>query len=201
MTAQLNSSTFATRFGCCIAVALVVATNARAETQFATDRETGLATWVTENAGFAVRLTQLGPDQTYSFFEARGFSSDDARRYADTCVFMSVVRNVGAQPLDFDLRQWRYQPRGAAIRPMKVKEHWLEEWQARGLPEAAIIAFAWSQLPTEQTFAPGDWNQGMTTFSLPRGESFDLHYQWQSGDNTHAGKLEGASCAPASDSP
>ncbi len=158
---------------------------------------TGLETWTTETAGITVRLTQISPDQAHSFFEAREFPSDDARHFAAACVFMSVVRNTGQQPLQFDLKQWRYRPTDQDVRPMKVKEQWLQEWETRGLPQAAMIAFAWSQLPTEQTFAPDDWNQGMITFALPRGGQFDLLFTWQSGDLTHAGTLEGARCASA----
>ncbi len=78
---------------------------------------------------------------------------------------------------------------------MLAKEDWLAQWQARGLAEPARIAFAWAQIPTEQTYEPGDWNQGMTSYRVPRGGTFDLHYVWHSEGKTHEDILRGARCA------
>ncbi len=177
------------------ALVALVAHAAAAGTARSVDPASGLETWETQGKGLAVRLTQISPEQAQAFFEARGFPTERARHYARDCVFMTVVRNTGTTPVELDLRRWRYQPRGGEPRPLKVKEEWLSEWDARGIDPAARIGFEWSQFPTTQTFAPADWNQGMTTYALPRGARFDLIYEWQSGDKTHAGRLAGARCA------
>ncbi|MFP5341183.1 MAG: hypothetical protein ACLGIW_22385, partial [Gammaproteobacteria bacterium] len=57
------------------------------------------------------------------------------------------------------------------------------------------IAFTWAQFPATQVFASGDWNQGMTSYSVPRGGGFDLYFAWQAGGRTHTGKLENVRCA------
>jgi hypothetical protein len=63
------------------------------------------------------------------------------------------------------------------------------------VPESARIAFTWAQFPATQTFAPGDWNQGMTSYSVPRGGVFDLRFVWRTGGKTFSGKLEQVTCA------
>jgi hypothetical protein len=164
-------------------------------TETSIDPETGLATWQTEAHGIRVRLTQITPDQARAFYQARGFSSEAAERYASECVFMTVVRNIGDSPIEHRLADWRYLSAGQPPRSIRSKDEWESIWSGLGVAEAARIAFAWAQFPTEQRFAPGDWNQGMTTYNVPRGGHFDLHFVWRAGDRTLSGKLEQVRCA------
>lgn len=166
-----------------------------ADTTYQKDPATRIETWETHAAGIDVRLTQIGPDQAAAFFLGRGFPIDDARHYAQSCVFMTVVRNSGAAPLTIDLRKWRVVPQAGSAMRMRVKEDWLDEWSRRGLSDSALIAFSWSQFPTTQEFETDDWNQGMTTYALPRGSRFDLMFEWQTGGKVMKGILEGARCA------
>ncbi|MCA1978199.1 MAG: hypothetical protein LDL19_03085 [Thiobacillus sp.] len=158
------------------------------------DPETGLATWQAETRGIQVRLTQISPDQARAFYRARGFSAAAAERYARECVFMTVVRNVGDTPIRHRLADWRYVHAGKT-RPIRGKAEWERLWASLGVSEAARIAFAWAQFPASQTFAPGDWNQGMTTFRVPRGERFDLEFVWHAAGKRYSGTLEGVHCA------
>jgi hypothetical protein len=159
------------------------------------DPETGLVTWQTGTQGIQVRLTQISPDQARAFYQARGFSAEAAERYASECVFMTVVRNIGDSPVEHRLADWRYLSAGQPPRSIRSKDEWEAIWSGLGVAEAARIAFSWAQFPTEQSFAPGDWNQGMTTYSVPRGGHFDLHFVWRAGDTTLSGKLEQVRCA------
>lgn len=159
------------------------------------DPETGLATWQTESRGIQVRLTQISPDQARAFYQARGFSRDAAERYAFGCVFMTVVRNIGETQVEHRLADWRYGSASQPPRAIRSKDEWDALWEREGVAEPARIAFAWAQFPTEQRFAPGDWNQGMTTYSLPRGAHFDLDFVWRAGGRTLTGRLENARCA------
>jgi len=159
------------------------------------DAETGLVTWQTETLGIQVRLTQITPDQARGFYQARGFSPEAAERYAAECVFMTVVRNIGNSPIEHRLADWRYLSAGQPPRAIRSKTEWERLWEQLGVAEPARIAFAWAQFPTEQQFAPGDWNQGMTTYSVPRGSHFDLHFIWRADGKTHSGKLEQVRCA------
>ena len=168
---------------------------ALAGTDTGVDPETGLANWQTDTEGIQVRLTQISPDQTRAFYQARGFSAADAERYASKCVFMTVVRNIGGAPIRHRLADWRYVSAGQPARAIRSKAEWERLWKQQGVAEAARIAFTWAQFPATQTFAPGDWNQGMTTYSVPRGGQFDLHFVWRAGGKTHSGKLEQVRCA------
>jgi len=164
-------------------------------TESSVDPESGLTTWQTENHGIQVRLTQITPDQARAFYQARGFSSKAAERYASECVFMTVVRNIGDSPVEHRLADWRYVSADQPPRGIRSKDDWEALWSQLGVAEAARIAFAWAQFPTEQRFAPGDWNQGMTTYSVPRGAHFDLQFVWRTGARTFSGKLEQVRCA------
>lgn len=159
------------------------------------DPDTGLASWQTETHGIQVRLTQISPDQIRGFYLARGFSPEATERYARECVFMTVVRNIGEAPIHHRLANWRYAAAGQPSRAIRGKAAWDQLWKRMGVGESARIAFTWAQFPTTQTFAPGDWNQGMTSYSVPRGGHFDLRFAWQAGGKTHSGKLEQIRCA------
>ncbi|MFN3750088.1 MAG: hypothetical protein ACK4SR_01865 [Thiobacillus sp.] len=164
-------------------------------TQTSVDPETGLATWETRTHGIEVRLTQITPDQIRGFYQARGFPPEATERFARECVFMTVVRNVGDVTLLHRLANWRYAMAGQPLRPPRGKAAWDYQWRRLGVSESARIAFEWAQLPMAQAYAPGDWNQGMTSYSVPRGGVFDLYFAWQAGGRTHTGKLENVRCA------
>jgi hypothetical protein len=168
---------------------------ASAGTDTSLDAETGLATWQAETGGIQVRLTQISPDQARAFYQARGFSPEAAGRYARECVFMTVVRNIGDTPVEHRLADWRYIVAGQPGRAIRSKAEWEALWKQSDVSEAARIAFTWAQFPDTQTFAPGDWNQGMTTYSVPRGGWFDLHFVWQAGGRPFSGILEQVRCA------
>jgi hypothetical protein len=166
-----------------------------AAVQPSVDPDTGLATWQAETGGIQVRLTQISPDQARAFYQARGFAADAAELYARECIFMTVVRNVGDAPITHRLADWRYTTAGAPDRPIRSKLEWAGLWEQLNVPEPARIAFDWAQFPATQTFAPGDWNQGMTTYGVPRGGRFDLHFVWGAGERTLNGTLAGVQCA------
>ncbi len=158
------------------------------------DPETGLATWQTETQGIQVRLTQISPNQARAFYQARGFSAAAAERYAGECVFMTVVRNVGDAPIRHRLAYWRYAHAGKTL-PIRSKTEWARLWNTLKVDEAARIAFNWAQFPATQTFEPGDWNQGMTTYHVPRGERFDLRFVWRANGRTYSATLDEVQCA------
>lgn len=174
---------------------------ALAATERSVDPETGLATWQTETRGIQVRLTQISPDQARAFYQARGFSAEAAAHYTDQCVFMTVVRNVGDTPIEHRLADWRYRAGGEPPRAIRSKAEWDDLWRRLGVSDPARIAFNWAQIPAVQTYAPGDWNQGMTAYAVPRGGRFDLDFAWRTLDGVNArgktfsGTLEEVQCA------
>lgn len=166
-------------------------------TRHSTDPVTGLSTWETDTRGVHLRLTQISPEQARAFMLNRGMDKQSVEEFAHTCVFMTVVRNDSADAIEHALADWRYAAQDGKQRPMLGKRDWLARWQPRNFPRPVTLAFEWSQFPTEQVFSPGDWNQGMTTFTLPAGSRFDVLYRWRQRGKLHEGKLHNVQC-PAS---
>jgi hypothetical protein len=158
--------------------------------------ETGLESWKTTKLGVTLELTQLTPDQARAFFLGRGFEPAEAEHYAAACTFMTILRNESAPAaISYNLAEWRTIGVDSRVTSLKLKEDWLKEWEALNLSQVRKIAFEWSQLPSEQTFEPGDWNQGMTTFALPRGSRFDLKFRWTIQGKQQENIMKGVSCA------
>lgn len=159
------------------------------------DADTGPDSWQTGHAGIQVRLTQISPDQARAFYLARGFSVVAAEHYVAECVFMTVVRNIGNIPIQHRLADWRYIAPGQAPRAIRSKAEWARIWKNLDVSESARIAFTWAQFPATQTFAPDDWNQGMTTYNVPRDKPFDLKFVWRADGKTHTGMIENVRCS------
>lgn len=174
--------------------ALSIWTITAGATETSRDPATGLESWQVETRGIQVRLTQISPDQARAFYQARGFTPEQAEDYASSCVFMTVVRNIGAIPIEHRLSDWRYVTDDGIVRAIRSKTEWDATWISRGVPEPARIAFAWAQFPATQTFYAGDWNQGMTTYQLPRGSRFNLIVGWRAGNAGRETKLENVRC-------
>lgn len=172
------------------------AADAENETKHSADPQTGIETWEIEGQHVRLSLTQVTPDQVRAFYLARGFSREDVERIASVCVFETVFRNVSSpDAISFDLSDWRIVA-GKRIEPLKLEKQWQEEWEAHKVPPASRIAFRYALYPTSQSFEPGDWNQGMTTFDLPLGSTFDLVFKWKSsGGKQYEATLRGVQCA------
>jgi len=179
--------------GLCLMSLLPFMANA-GETRYSQSAETGNATWETEMDGVHLRMTQIAPDQARAFMSARGLDEKSVEEFARHCVFMTVLRNETRQPINYCLADWRFVPEGGTPQLMLTKHDWLARLQPRHLAPPATLAFEWAQFPVEQTFFPGDWNQGMTTFELPPGSRFDVVYRWRQGKKRHEGVLKNVQC-------
>ena len=174
---------------------LAVWGSATAATEMSVDPDTGLGSWQTEQDGIQVRLSQISPDQARAFYQARGFTAAAAEIYVAGCIFMTVVRNTGNTPIQHRLADWRYLVSGQPPQAIRSKSEWEAIWKKQGVNESVRIAFTWAQIPATQTFAPGDWNQGMTTYNVPRDKPFNLRFVWRAGGKTRSGNLENVRCA------
>jgi hypothetical protein len=145
--------------------------------------------------GVTLSLTQLLPDQVRAFYLNRGFEPADAERFALACVYMTVLRNDSApSELSFRLADWEVRRNGEA-RALPSLDAWLSEWEARGVPPSARVAFRWAQFPPEQSYAQGEWNQGMLATGLPPASRFDLTARWTLAGETFEGRLTDVRCA------
>lgn len=194
------------RFGIVLILALVfllfvIAVRANMQTfglKQGSDPDSGLKFWQWKADGVLFELTQRLPDQTWGFFEARGFDPIVADEIARACVFQSNFKNTaapGGGSIQFDLNEWRVIT-NKGPRSMLVREHWDAAWTKRTVTKAARIALEWSLLPTRQQYAPGDYNWGMTVYGLPPGTIFDLEFRWYQNDQPFTRKIEDIECAP-----
>jgi hypothetical protein len=163
-----------------------------------TDETAQLPFWQWSDQTVSIRLVQRLPDQSRAFFAARGFSTTDAERIAQSCVFQTVFKNIAAVDsntvIRYDLQEWQIFQDGSQ-RKLKVKEQWMADWQQSQAPQSAQIAFSWSLLPTQQQYLPGDYNWGMTTYNLPPGQHFDLTLVWYKNEQRQTALIPDLKCA------
>lgn len=166
------------------------------QTRVKQDDQVGSLHWTLETpSGVKFQLIQRVPDQTRSFYIARGFPAEAADRYATACVFQTIVENGSKdKELTIDLSQWTVQA-GPDSHPLTLTEQWQQRWQDQGVSQSARIAFQWSQLPTVQRHAPGDWFQGMIATEIPPGEKFGLELHWSEDGQPHQAAFKGLECA------
>lgn len=147
-------------------------------------------------SGVYLSLTPILPDQVRAFYLGRGFDPDSAELLATrACVFQTVFRNeTVASGIAFDLAEWRARtPKGDV--PLKLEHEWQHEWKQRGVSSGARTAFRFALYPTKHRYAVGDWNMGMTTYTLPLGSRFDLKFVWRVDGKRHEAMLPGIQCA------
>ncbi len=152
-----------------------------------------------ERDGLKLELAPVAPDQVRAFFTARGFSSTDAEHIvASGCVFRSAIGSAFTRSGDAEVRtavaDWRVIPTGEPARSPRTREDWEKVWNERGVGEEPATAFYWSLFPTEQTFAPTDYNWGFVTFGLPSGTQFAVELRWSSDGKIYSAQLEGLEC-------
>ena len=162
------------------------------------DEQTALVSWKIDDGNFELELTQLLPDQTRAFFQARGFSKEIANTIAAGCIMQTIGRNSAEQgisaSIDVDLKQWRMLHDGIEGQ-IKLKEQWDSEWPADKVSDAARLAFRWATFPTQQSFAHGDYGWGMTSFGLVPGRRFDLKVVWSVAGVEKVAWMRGIQCA------
>ncbi|MFW2438810.1 MAG: hypothetical protein ACN4GR_05505 [Arenicellales bacterium] len=142
-----------------------------------------------KHEGFNIALTAITPDRIRAFFTGRGFPPEMIEAIATYCVIGTRIENIGSLPFSYDLRKWRYQTSDGKLHKLKIKDDWIKEWREQG------IKFSFSQLAGNPTFLPGDWISSMTTYRLPHGAIFDLHYQWNINGKDNTGIIKGVKCA------
>jgi hypothetical protein len=153
--------------------------------------DTGLSSWKTGEQGFSMELIQVLPDYVRAVYASRGLPQTIIDAVSNYCVFGTILKNSSALPLSYDVGTWRYVTQDGKTHRARTKTEWVQEWRDMG------VAFRWSLLPEQQTYAVGDWGQGFTTVALPHGTKLDLHYTWEQEGVTHSGTIREVRCAPA----
>ena len=160
------------------------------------DSATGLKSWLWDNNGFYLELTQRLPDQTRGYFESRGFDLASTEIAGTSCIFQTMIKNSGADAskiITADLTEWRVIS-AEVKKPMLLREYWQKLWLDRGQSESARIAFEWSFLPTKVEYEINDYNWGMSSYGLPPGSHFDLLFSWYSNGEKFNGRINDVAC-------
>lgn len=143
--------------------------------------------------GLSIETAVLAFEGTAAFLMGRGVPSDRAREYAADCVLRVVLRNEGAGPLDYDVRDWAVRSNGRAL-TLASRDDWLGRWRSPPLEPSAATGFQLSQLPPRQTLSSGDSAQGMITVPVARGRRFDLRFDWTISGIRHEEELHDLRC-------
>lgn len=175
----------------CVLCLLILPCAVVSEVRYQRNPDTGLSSWKAEHETFSLELIQVVPDYVRAVYASRGLPAELIERVARYCVFGTIVRNESQAPLSWQISDWRYLTRDGKLHKLKPKSEWVKEWSKQG------VAFRWTLLPDDQTYAVGDWGQGFITLELAPGEFFDLLYSWSQNGKTHTGKIENAQCVPA----
>jgi hypothetical protein len=160
------------------------------------DPTTGLKSWLWDNGGFYLELTQRLPDQTRGYFESRGFDNASTEIAGTSCIFQTMIKNSGTDSsvvITADLDEWQVIS-GNTIKPMLLREYWQKLWLDRNQSESAKIAFEWSLLPTKVKYEINDYNWGMSSYGLVPGSRFDLLFFWYQDGKKFNGRINDVIC-------
>ncbi len=152
--------------------------------------------WEKTEKGVTFSLKQLYPDQVKAFYIGRGFTKDQIKSYAETCVYTAVLRNDKASGrIHFLRKNWTVKNKDKE-QNIQENSEWLNLFKKKKVSPPALIAFRLSQLPEEQEYDPnGDWNQGMLSINTPIGTTFDITIDWDIKGNPYELKLKEVRCA------
>jgi hypothetical protein len=153
--------------------------------------DTGLSSWKAEGDALDFEFIQVLPDYVRAVYSSRGLPKTVVDKVSSYCVFGTILKNQTDKPLSYRVADWRYITPDGVRHPIRTKSEWVSEWRDMG------IAFRWSMLPDDQTFAVGDWGQGFTTIALQPGSPFALEYSWTQDDKIETRLIEEVRCAPA----
>ncbi len=140
--------------------------------------DTGLSSWKSEGDALDFEFVQVLPDYVRAVYTSRGLPKTVVDKVSSYCVFGTILRNTTDRPLSYRVANWRYITPDGVRHRIRTKSEWVAEWRDMG------VAFRWSMLPDDQTFAVGDWGQGFTTIALQPGSRFALEYFWTQDDKT-----------------
>jgi hypothetical protein len=168
------------------------------------DKSSNLSSWKFVHEGLELQLVQRSPDQTRAFYQGRGFGKQMANQIATSCVFQTIVKNMGqdrtGKAFSVSLDTWRLKQlkdnKEGLTQGIKLKEQWLKQWSKNStVSQSSRIAFKWSTFPSQQTFdLGGDYAWGMITFGLSPDESFDLQIEWQTSEQNHKRWIKNIQC-------
>ncbi|MFK5985289.1 MAG: hypothetical protein QM479_07665 [Pseudomonadota bacterium] len=157
-------------------ILVITAINSYAEEELQPPKVT---IWKKSQHGAVFSIQQILPDIVRAFYIGRGFTLEQIKPYAESCVFTMTLLNDQAPGIMHFLRSnWSITSNGKSHAPRKTSD-WLEQLKQDKVKMSGLIAFRFAQFPEEQEYQPnGDWNQGMLNVNLPIGSQFDITLRW-----------------------
>jgi hypothetical protein len=143
----------------------------------------------------AVMANPLGKGSRTAFYEARGFTADAIRPYAESCGFSFGMQNGGTRTLTTRLADWHALGTDGKRIALRSPEAWDAAWEKAGVPQPARIAFRWAQFQSQNVFAPGDWIMGMATLEAAPVGPFRLVARYSDDRGNHEIVLDRLDCA------
>lgn len=160
------------------------------------DPVTGAKSWEGSSNGVTLYLKQLKVEQLKAYYSNRGFDLKQVDEYIHSCVYMTVLRNDTAPTsIYYQSKKWIINSANKS-QTVRQTQNWLDSLELQGAKIPALIAFQWSQFPTESTYEPGgDWNQGMLSANSPTSKQFNVIAQWTMDNKEFQISLNGVECA------
>jgi len=145
--------------------------------------------------GVMFSIDALPSSGVSTFFAGRGFTETQIEKYANSCVFSTILRNDAAKgSIHFLRKDWTatYQNKEYHIKPTS---YWVDLFNNLNVKLPQKIAFELGQIPEEQTYDPiGDWNEGMISFDLPRDITVDITVRYDIKGEKYEIKVPNVKC-------
>jgi len=145
--------------------------------------------------GVMFSIKPLPSSGVSTFFVGRGFSENQIKSYANSCVFSTILRNDTAKgSIHFFRKDWvaTYKNKEYHIKPTS---YWFGIFDKLNVKLPQRIAFELGQIPEEQTYDPiGDWNEGMISFDVPRDVVVDVTVRYDIKGEKHEIKIQNVKC-------
>ena len=124
-------------------------------------------------------IQEIPKQSVAAFYSGRSFTQDQIQQYTNTCVYTTIFKNISSDNQIHYLRKNWFASSANIKYSIKTNEYWKNIFDAKKVSMSSWIGFKFAQMPENQTYeANGDWNQGMLSVSVPKGNKFDLTIIW-----------------------
>lgn len=117
------------------------------------------------SAPVKIRFKARTPDQTSSFYEARGFPKEMINIIKQQCFITTGVHNTSNDVVWLEMENWQFNVDGNPVTRL-TRAQWKQKWSAIGIPLSKQATFHWTQIPDVLDLLPDEKEGG--NIILPR---------------------------------